>query len=144
MLIIGLKVGRVEVAEGVCLISGRFSHLTRLSSVQLSAIELVPAAVPLILAEGGVSFLRAEERVLEAMLEGWRAQMLACGLCTSSVQNACRTVQRFDEHCNEYPWSWRAQHVDEFFADQRSRTDTSSRCRRCGRTPVRCGRSVPI
>jgi site-specific recombinase XerD len=86
-------------------------------------VELVPGAVPQSFVEDGVALFRAEDRVLEAMLAGWRAQMLARALTTSSIQNSCRVVQRFQEHSNEYPWSWRAQHVDEFLADLRSDAD---------------------
>lgn len=59
-------------------------------------------------------------RFFEAMLDGWRAQMLARGLSTSYIKSSCETVQRFQEHANEYPWTWPAHHVDEFLADRRS------------------------
>ena len=32
-------------------------------------------------------------------------------------------MERFQEHANEFPWTWRAQHVDEYFADRRSVVD---------------------
>lgn len=54
------------------------------------------------------------------MLDGWRAQMLARGLSTSYIKGSCGTVQRFQQHANEYPWTWSAHHVDEFLADRRS------------------------
>lgn len=45
---------------------------------------------------------------------------LARGLSTSYIKSSCGTVQKFQEHANEYPWTWSAHHVDEFLADRRS------------------------
>lgn len=81
----------------------------------------MPGVAPLrLLAPADVPLLRPEERVFAAMLDGWRAQMLARGLTVSSIRNACRVVERFQAACNEWPWGWRPQHVDEFFGDRRS------------------------
>jgi hypothetical protein len=71
------------------------------------------------LVDGAVSLLRAEDRVFEAMVNGWRAQQLARGLTTQSIRAAAAVVSRFQENTNEYPWKWTAHHVDEFLADRR-------------------------
>ncbi|SIE99404.1 phage integrase family protein [Mycobacteroides abscessus subsp. abscessus] len=82
--------------------------------------ELPGAAARLLRIEPGVSFLRAEERVFEAMLDGWRAQMLARGLATDTIKARCRLVNQFGEFTNEYPWKWKPVDVDEFLAERRS------------------------
>lgn len=41
-------------------------------------------------------------------------------LSTSYIKGSCGTLQRFQEHSNEYPRTWSAHHVDEFLADRRS------------------------
>jgi integrase/recombinase XerD len=50
--------------------------------------EDLPGFIPRVLRLDDVSLLRADETVLEAMVDGWRAQMLARGLAvdTSRVQ----------------------------------------------------------
>ncbi|MBY4576249.1 hypothetical protein ACN94_22395 [Gordonia paraffinivorans] len=50
--------------------------------------------------------MRPEDRVFEAMLDGWRAQMLARGLGVPFIRSSCSLVARFQEHSNEYPWTW--------------------------------------
>jgi integrase/recombinase XerD len=84
------------------------------------SVSIEPGRIPAFLTNANVGLLRAEDRVFEAMLDGWRAQMLARGLSTSYIKSSCGTVQRFQEHSNEYPWTWSAHHVDEFLADRRS------------------------
>ncbi len=67
-----------------------------------------------------MALFRAEDRVFEAMVDGWRAQMLARGLAVASIRQLTSTVIRFQEFTNDYPWSWSAHDVDEFFALKRS------------------------
>ncbi len=64
----------------------------------------VPGFVPRLLVDPGVSLFRADERVFEAMLDGWRAQMLARGLTTETIKNRCRVVARFQQFSGEFPW----------------------------------------
>lgn len=40
----------------------------------------VPGFVPRLLRDPGVTLFRADDRVFEAMVDGWRTQMLARGL----------------------------------------------------------------
>jgi integrase/recombinase XerD len=80
----------------------------------------LPGFIPHLLRTSDVSLLRADERVLEAMLDGWRAQMLARGLAVDTIKARCRLVRRFVEFTNEYPWRWRPIDVDHFLADLRS------------------------
>jgi integrase/recombinase XerD len=60
------------------------------------------------------------KRVLEAMVDGWRAQMLARGLAVDTIKGRCRVIERFVEFTNEYPWRWRPIDVDQFMAELRS------------------------
>jgi integrase/recombinase XerD len=43
-------------------------------------LDGVPGFVPRLLRDPGIGLFRSDERVFEAMLHGWRAQMLARGL----------------------------------------------------------------
>lgn len=83
-------------------------------------MQSVPGRLPEFLANGVVGLLRPEDRVFEAMLDGWRAQMLARGLGVPFIRSSCSLVARFQEHSNEYPWTWQPIHVDEFLADRRT------------------------
>ncbi|YCH08578.1 tyrosine-type recombinase/integrase [Arthrobacter sp. alpha11c] len=83
-------------------------------------MTIEPGRIPAFLNTENIGLLRAEDRVFEAMLDGWRAQMLARGLSTAYIKSSCSVVERFQGHANEYPWTWSAHHVDEFFADRRS------------------------
>jgi integrase/recombinase XerD len=87
--------------------------------------EQVPGFVPRVLADvlsgDDVALLRADARVFEAMLDGWRAQMMARGLTTPTIQNSCKMVARFQNYTNDYPWAWQAHDVDEYMAALRSR-----------------------
>lgn len=83
-------------------------------------MSLFPGRIPAFLADGDLGLLRADDRVFEAMLDGWRAHLLARGLTTSYIKSSSSVVLRFQEHSNEYPWSWSAHHVEEFLADRRS------------------------
>jgi integrase/recombinase XerD len=85
-------------------------------------VAALPGSVPGFLADGVVGLLRADDRVFEAMLDGWRTQLLARGLTTDFINASCRTVKGFQEHSNEYPWTWSAHHFDEFLADRRTRS----------------------
>lgn len=80
----------------------------------------VPGFVPRVLRDGEVGLFRAEDRVFEAMVEGWRAQMLARGLTGSTIEGRCRVLRRFQEFAGTFPWSWRPVDLDDFMADRRS------------------------
>jgi len=62
----------------------------------------------------GVRQLRPEDAMFEAMLRGWRAQQVARGLRTETIDRRERLVRRFLESTNEYPWSWGPAHVEEW------------------------------
>ncbi|WP_434612051.1 hypothetical protein [Arthrobacter sp. A5] len=79
-------------------------------------MDRVPGFVPQVLLVGDVSLLRADQQVFDAMLSGWRAQMLARGLTTATIASRCRLIERFQAFTNEYPWVWRPLDVDEFLA----------------------------
>jgi integrase/recombinase XerD len=88
----------------------------------------LPGFIPRVLRLDDVSLLRADETVFNAMVDGWRAQMLARGLAVDTIKVRCRLVSRFVEFTNEYPWRWRQLDLDQFLADLRSNR-RRSRCR---------------
>jgi hypothetical protein len=66
----------------------------------------LPGFVPRVLQLDDVSLLRADEAVLNAMVDGWRAQMLARGLAVSRISDlavheidlSLDALQRGDRH----------------------------------------------
>lgn len=63
----------------------------------------------------GVVQLRPEDAMVEAMLNGWRAQQTARGLQDlATMVPRERLVRRFIAFTNEYPWNWGPSHVDEW------------------------------
>lgn len=80
----------------------------------------IPGFVPRLLDDPTVGLFRADERVFDAMLDGWRAQMLARGLATATIENRCRLVRRFQEFSGEFPWQWRPVDIEDFLAERRS------------------------
>ena len=80
----------------------------------------VPGFVPRLLRDGEVGLFRAEDRVFEAMVEGWRAQMLARGLTRATIDGRCGVLRRFQEFAGTFPWSWRPVDLDDYMADRRS------------------------
>jgi integrase/recombinase XerD len=83
--------------------------------------EELPGFIPRVLQLDDVSLLRADEAVLNAMVDGWRAQMLARGLAVSTITARRSLIGRFVEFTNEHPWRWRPLDLDQFLADLRSR-----------------------
>jgi integrase/recombinase XerC len=77
-----------------------------------------PGVAGLVLVEG-VPLLHPEPQVFEAMLEGWRNQMLARNLAVSTITRTLQ-VRAFREYAIVYPWEWSASLADEWFADLRS------------------------
>lgn len=80
----------------------------------------VPGFVPRMLVDPDVGLFRADERVFTAMLDGWRAQMLARGLTTDTIKQRCQLLSRFQEFTGEFPWQWRPVDVDDFLGGLRS------------------------
>ena len=76
-------------------------------------------AARLVLADG-VSLLRPDEQVFEAMLQGWRNQGLARNLAPATVTARERQVRAFAAHSAVFPWQWTAAHPDEWFSDLRA------------------------
>jgi integrase/recombinase XerC len=63
----------------------------------------------------GVAQLRPEDAMVEAMLNGWRAQQTARGLQDfATMAPRERLVRRFIAFTNEYPWNWGPSHMDEW------------------------------
>ncbi|MCC6496887.1 MAG: tyrosine-type recombinase/integrase [Propionibacteriaceae bacterium] len=76
-----------------------------------SSLSLLPSGVPL---------LHPETQVFEAMLEGWRNQMMARNLGAGTVEGRLNQVRAFWAHTGEFPWAWTPALADEWFADLRS------------------------
>ena len=55
----------------------------------LRVMESLPGRgrVPILLADADLGLLRTQDRVFEAMPDGWRAQLLAHGLTTAFIKS---------------------------------------------------------
>jgi hypothetical protein len=51
---------------------------------------------------------------------GWRNQQLCRNLAHDTIDQRIRLVERFLSYTNEFPWTWTAAMVEEFFSDLRS------------------------
>ena len=80
----------------------------------------VPGFVPRVLRDAEVGLFRAEDRVFDAMLDGWKAQMLARGLTAQTIEGRCRLLRRFQEYAGTFPWTWRPVDLDDYMAERRS------------------------
>jgi integrase/recombinase XerD len=85
-------------------------------------VDGVPGFVPRVLLDPNVSLFRAEDRVFEAMLDGWRSQMLARGLAVDTIKARTGVVGRFQVFTGDYPWTWRPVDIEDFLAELRSRS----------------------
>ncbi len=66
---------------------------------------------------GGATPLRAESALFEEMLAGWRRQQLSRRLGGSLIEGRERTVRRFQEYAQGWPWSWRSEHLERWVAE---------------------------
>lgn len=80
----------------------------------------VPGFVPRVLRDAEVGLFRAEDRVFDAMLDGWKAQMLARGLTTQTIEGRCGVLRRFQGYAGTFPWTWRPVDLDDHMAERRS------------------------
>jgi site-specific recombinase XerD len=62
----------------------------------------------------GVTQLRPEDAMVEAMLRGWQAQQVARGLRSQTIEARDRLVRRFLSVTNEFPWDWLPGHMEEW------------------------------
>ncbi len=84
------------------------------------SFEQAPAGAAKLLLVGGVPLLHPEPQVFEAMLEGWRNQMLARNLAASTITGREKQVRAFQAHAMMFPWEWTPALADEWFADLRA------------------------
>jgi integrase/recombinase XerC len=91
--------------------------------------DVWPGSASLVLVDG-VPLLHPEPQLFDAMLEGWRNQMLARNLAVSTIASREKQVRAFHDHCNAFPWEWSPSMADEWFADLRA-------IRHCARSTVR-------
>ncbi|MBN2177059.1 MAG: site-specific integrase [Demequinaceae bacterium] len=81
----------------------------------------IPGRVPVLLADPDIALFRAEDRVFDAMVDGWRTQMLARGLTVGTISGRCAVVTRFQSFTNEYPWKWNFEDIESYLATLRGR-----------------------
>jgi integrase/recombinase XerD len=84
-------------------------------------VDGVPGFVPRLLRDPGVTLFRADDRVFEAMVDGWRTQMLARGLAVDTIKTRTRVVERFQLFTGDYPWTWRPVDIEDYLGELRSR-----------------------
>lgn len=78
----------------------------------------VPHGASSLYLPSGVAFLRQEDTLFEAMLEGWSMQQIGGrNLRDASVGRSVRVVQRFQKFVGEWPWQWDAGGFDEWMTD---------------------------
>lgn len=82
--------------------------------------QSVPGFVPGFLRDDAVGLFRADERVFEAMLDRWSAQMLARGLQVDTIKTRCGVVRRFQAYSGKFPWTWQPVDIDDYMGDRRS------------------------
>jgi len=80
-------------------------------------VEDVTAASAAALLPGGVGLLDPERAVFDAMIEGWRRQMVSRGLKASTVKSRLDLIRRFGAFTNDYPWAWEPEDIEGFSAD---------------------------
>ncbi len=74
--------------------------------------------VMLAVAGGGAAPLAADESELfEQMLVGWRRQQLSRRLTGSLIAGRERTVRRFAEFAQGWPWTWRSEQLERWVAE---------------------------
>lgn len=80
--------------------------------------DLMPGASSLTLVSG-VSLLRPDAQVFEAMLEGWQRQQASRNLSSRTIEVSQAVVRRFQTHSGEFPWRWSPAHLEEWTSDLR-------------------------
>ena len=75
-----------------------------------AALSLVANVIP----------LDPEPAVFSAMLSGWRDQQQARFLQPATIQAREGIVRRFADFTGNYPWQWRSEDVDAWFAQLKS------------------------
>ncbi|MGH3238604.1 MAG: hypothetical protein ACRDOH_36180 [Streptosporangiaceae bacterium] len=66
---------------------------------------------------GGVTPLRAESALSGEMLAGWQRQQASRRLGRSLIETRERTVRRFGEFAEGWPWSWRPGQLGQWVAE---------------------------
>ena len=104
----------------------------------------VPGSASLVLADG-VRLLHPQPQLFEAMLEGWRNQMLARNLAVTTIEARRRQVRAFAEHTNadskffQWPNASRelcgGQHVGRLVNEIACKKDSVRNCRQRGIGP---------
>jgi integrase/recombinase XerD len=64
-----------------------------------------------------VTTLDPEAAVFRAMLAGWADQQKARVCKPPTIEARASLVRRFGDYAGSYPWQWRADDADAFFAD---------------------------
>lgn len=64
----------------------------------------------------GVALLDPEERVFEAMLEGWRRQQQSRNLKSETYNDRLRLARMFQQHTGSFPWQWQPHDFIDYSA----------------------------
>jgi integrase/recombinase XerC len=99
-----MRIFRIQCERRRVMVTGRDDQFPGVARLQLA---------------DGVTLLHPQERVLEAMLDGWRNQQLARNLAVSTVDKRESRLRAFLVHAEAFPWQWTPQHADEWFGDLR-------------------------
>ncbi len=78
----------------------------RVEQSGVTALALVAGGTP----------VRVEAALFEEMLGGWRRQQLSRRLGASLIDGRERTVRRFQVFTQGWPWSWRAEDLERWVA----------------------------
>jgi integrase/recombinase XerC len=65
----------------------------------------------------GVSLLRPDVQLFEAMLEGWARQQASRQLGRATIASSAALVRRFQAHTGVFPWAWTPAHLEEWTED---------------------------
>ncbi len=83
--------------------------------------QSVPGFVPGgFLSDDAVGLFRADERVFEAMLDRWSAQMLARGPASRHDQGQVRRRPAIPGVLGQVPWTWQPVDIDDYMGERRS------------------------
>jgi integrase/recombinase XerC len=68
-----------------------------------------------------VSFIDQHEAVFEAMIAGWIKQQTSRQLKNDTINQRIRTLKRFREHADNFPWVWKPATLEDFVAELTTR-----------------------
>lgn len=89
--------------------------------------ERVVGAVPRAFRDPSIQLFRADERVFEGMIEGWRTQMLARGSEVDTIRAKLSLVKRFQQYTETFPWQWSPVDYEQFVTEPKPNGEPRAR-----------------